>query len=131
MPLSEHEQKMLQAMEQALYAEDPQFATHITNHGLHQNKQRLILGGIGIVAGLALVVLAALNSVIWLGAVGFALMVAGGAYAFAPAKKTVLGAVAEDGSVRRPGGAGPRKDQRSGFMERLEHRWDKRRHDDW
>ncbi len=131
MPLSEHEQKMLQAMEQALYAEDPQFATHITNHGLHQTKQRLILGGLAVVLGLALVVLAALNSVIWLGAVGFALMVAGGAYAFTPAKKTVLGAVGEDGSVRRSRGAGAGKNQRSGFMERLEHRWDSRRHDDW
>jgi len=132
-PLSEHEQKVLQAMEQALYAEDPQFATHITNHGLHQNKRRMILGGLGVVVGLALVVLAALNSVIWLGAVGFALLVAGGAYAFTPAKKTVLGAVAEDGSVRRVAGAsGTRKvQQKTSFMQRLEDRWDKRRHDDW
>jgi hypothetical protein len=129
-PLSEHEQKMLQAMEQALYAEDPQFATHITNHGLHQNKRRMILGGLGVVVGLALVVLAALNSLIWLGAVGFALMVAGGAYAFTPAKKTVLGAVSEDGSVRRAGGSGARRvQQKTGFMQRLEDRWDKRRHD--
>ena len=100
MPLSEHEQKVLQAMEQALYDEDPRFATHITNHGLHQNKRRMILGGVGVVAGLALVVLAALNALIWLGAVGFALMVAGGAYAFTPTKKTVLGAVGEDGTVQ-------------------------------
>ena len=56
MPLSEHEQKVLQQMEQALYAEDPRFATHITNHGLHQNKRRMLLGGVGVVAGLALVV---------------------------------------------------------------------------
>ena len=52
MPLSEHEQKVLQQMEQALYAEDPRFATHITNHGLHQNKRRMLLGGVGVIAGL-------------------------------------------------------------------------------
>lgn len=133
MPLSEHEQKVLQAMEQALYAEDPRFATHITNHGLHQNKRRIIVGVVGVVAGLALVVMAALYSLIWLGAVGFALMVAGGAYVFSPAKKTVLGAVGEDGSIRQ--GAASRKSSKAGdknsFMQRLEARWDRRRHEEW
>lgn len=133
MPLSEHEQKVLQAMEQALYAEDPRFATHITNHGLHQNKRRIIIGAVGVVAGLALVVLAVLNALIWLGAVGFALMVAGGAYAFTPTKKTVLGTVGPDGVVQRPaaaqrGGRG-KASKSAGFMQRLEQRWDRRRND--
>ncbi len=109
-PLSEHEQKVLQQMEQALYAEDPRFASHITNHGLGRNRRRLILGIVGVVAGLALVVLSALNGLIWLGAVGFALMVAGGAVAFtrrrrprsAPSRRTAR-------SVRWPPvAAGPR-----------------------
>jgi hypothetical protein len=132
-PLSEHEQKVLQAMEQALYAEDPRFATHITNHGLHPNKRRIIVGVLGVVVGLALVVLGALNSLIWLGAIGFALMVAGGAWAFSPAKKSVLGAVGPDGAVRRTVSGESRKGRRpkAGFMQRLEERWDKRRHDDW
>lgn len=133
MPLSEHEQKVLQAMEQALYAEDPRFATHITNHGLHQNKRRMIFGAVGVIAGLTLVVLSALYAVIWLGAVGFALMVAGGAYAFSPAKKRVLGAVGEDGTIRQA--AASRKSAKAGsrgsFMQRLEERWDRRRHDEW
>jgi len=59
-------------------------------------------------------------------------MVAGGAYAFTPTKKTVLRAVEEDGSVRRAGASGARKvQQKTGFMQRLEERWDKRRHEDW
>ena len=75
----------------------------------------------------------AFNSLIWLGAIGFALMVAGGAWAFTPAKKSVLGAVGPDGAVRRTvagetGKAGPKS---GGFMQRLEERWDKRRHDEW
>ena len=133
MPLSEHEQKVLQAMEQALYAEDPRFATHITNHGLHPGKRRIIVGVIGVVVGLALVLLAAFNSLIWLGAIGFALMVAGGAWAFTPAKKSVLGAVGPDGAVRRTVSGETRKsDPKSGgFMQRLEERWDRRRRDDW
>ena len=70
MPLSEHEQKVLQAMEQALYAEDPRFATHITNHGLHQNKRRMTLGAVGVAAGLAPVALAAPTPPTRLGAGG-------------------------------------------------------------
>ena len=31
MPLSEHEQRMLQEMERALYAEDPRFASNLRN----------------------------------------------------------------------------------------------------
>ena len=133
MPLSEHEQKVLQAMEQALYAEDPRFATHITNHGLHPGKRRIIVGVFGVVVGLALVLLAAFNSLIWLGAIGFALMVAGGAWAFTPAKKSVLGAVGPDGAVRRTVAGETRKagPKSGGFMQRLEERWDKRRHDEW
>lgn len=132
MPLSEHEQKVLQAMEQALYAEDPRFATHITNHGLHPGKRRIIVGVFGVVVGLALVVLGALNALIWLGALGFALMVAGGAWAFTPAKTSVLGAVAPDGSVRRTvKGEARRTGSKAGFMQRLEERWDKRRRDQW
>ncbi|GAA1895764.1 DUF3040 domain-containing protein [Lapillicoccus jejuensis] len=133
MPLSEHEQKVLQQMEQALYAEDPRFASHITNHGLGRNRRRLILGVVGVVAGLALVVLSALNGLIWLGAVGFALMVAGGAFAFTPAKKAALGTVDADGTVRRAstGGRPARPTKRRGatFMQRLEERWDRRRDD--
>ena len=33
MPLSEHEQKMLEQMEQALYAEDPKFASQMQGAG--------------------------------------------------------------------------------------------------
>ncbi|MEO3939127.1 DUF3040 domain-containing protein [Dermatophilaceae bacterium Soc4.6] len=133
MPLSEHEQKVLQQMEQALYAEDPRFATHITNHGLHQNKRRMLLGGLGVVAGLALVVLSVLNMLIWLGAVGFALMVAGGAYAFTPTRKAVVGAVGADGTVRKTAAGGKNRAGagRQGFMQRIEARWDRRRNDSW
>jgi hypothetical protein len=120
-------------MEQALYAEDPRFATHITNHGLHPGKRRIIVGVLGVLVGLALVLLAAFNAMIWLGAIGFALMVAGGAWAFTPAKKSVLGAVGPDGAVRRTVSGETRKSgpKSGGFMQRLEERWDKRRHDEW
>ena len=59
-------------------------------------------------------------------------MVAGGAWAFTPAKKSVLGAVGPDGAVRRTVSGESRKNgAKPGFMQRLEERWDKRRHDEW
>ena len=137
MPLSEHEQKMLQQMEQALYAEDPQFATKITNHGLRHGRRRLVLGAVAGIAGLALVVLSAVNQLIWLGAAGFALLVAGGAYAFAPQhSKPALGTVGKDGTVRRQAGGASRRGTKgqkgtAGFMQRLEERWEHRRRNDW
>jgi hypothetical protein len=81
---------------------------------------------------------------IWWGAIGFALMVGGVAYAITPPKvpKVTLGAVAQDGSVRahasagrfgrvRQAGKAGKKPNASGqtFMRRLEGRWDRRRHD--
>jgi hypothetical protein len=38
MPLSEHEQRMLQEMERALYAEDPRFASNLRNTSVSSLK---------------------------------------------------------------------------------------------
>jgi hypothetical protein len=141
-PLSEHEQHLLEQMEQALYAEDPKFASQMQGSAARARLRRsLAIGAAGVIAGLGFVVLGvALPSILW-GAIGFALMVGGVAYAIRPAKapKALLGAVAQDGSVRahtpvgRPGklrqaGKGPKASKQS-FMRRLEERWDRRRHD--
>jgi hypothetical protein len=76
-----------------------------------------------------------------LGAIGFALMVGGVAYAIRPAKvpKAKLGAVAQDGSVRAHSSAGRSGKPRQGakapkatkqtLMRRIEDRWDRRRRD--
>ena len=142
MPLSEHEQHQLEQMEQALYAEDPKFASQMQGSAARARLRRSIfIGAVGVIAGLGLVVLGVIQEAVWWGAVGFALMVGGVAYAISPAKpaKARLGAVAKDGSVRahasagrsgkaRQSGKGP-KASRATFMRRLEDRWDRRRHD--
>jgi hypothetical protein len=142
-PLSEHEQHLLEQMEQALYAEDPKFASQMQGSAARARLRRgLAIGVAGVIAGLGLVFLGVAMGAIWWGAIGFALMVGGVAYAIRPAKtpKATLGAVAQDGSVRahtpvaRPGklrrqaGKGS-KATKQGFMRRLEERWDRRRHD--
>ena len=75
MPLSEHEQKMLEQMEHALAAEDPRFASQMNGaRSQAALRRRYILGAVGVLVGLALV-LVGVNTVIWVGVVGFAVMV--------------------------------------------------------
>ncbi|TWP36957.1 DUF3040 domain-containing protein [Leekyejoonella antrihumi] len=137
MPLSEHEQRLLEQMEQALYAEDPKFASHmVADPARSRARRRIVVGALGVVVGLGLVLVGAMSQQVWLAVVGFVAMVSGCAYALMPARHH-LGTVEDDGSVRpartptqRPHhGGGPSRSRSSGgFMERLEERWDRRRH---
>ncbi|MGN6413123.1 DUF3040 domain-containing protein [Flexivirga sp.] len=126
MPLSEHEQRLLDQMEQALKVEDPKFASHMVAHpGRRRFRRRVAIGVCGVVVGLALVIVGMTIAQIWLGVIGFAVMVAAGAYAFKPGHAREFGTVQEDGSVS----ARPNPPSRSAgtFMQRLEERWERRR----
>lgn len=133
MPLSEHEQQLLEQMEQALYAEDPKFASQMQGAGAKAAaRRRMIIGGVGVLVGLALV-LVGVSTTMWLGAAGFAVMVAAVAYGLTPPRrgKASLGAVQPDGTIRKPSGQPKSKaGGQESFMQRLESRWDKRR-DQW
>ncbi|BBZ43626.1 DUF3040 domain-containing protein [Mycobacterium parmense] len=57
MPLSDHEQRMLDQIESALYAEDPKFASSVRGGGLRAPTARRRLQGAALfVAGLAMLV---------------------------------------------------------------------------
>lgn len=133
MALSEHEEALLQQMEEALYAEDPRFASRIEKTKKRSGgRGRVIIGVVAGLTGLGLVVVSAMSSLIWLGAVGFAVMVAGIVFAITPAKAS-LGSVSADGTVKphqksTPSGKGATARQ-GNFMGRLEERWEKRRRD--
>lgn len=144
MPLSEHEQKMLEQMERALYAEDPRFASQMKGSANSPNRRRIVIGVCGAAVGLGLVIAGVATEVIALGVVGFVLMVAGVAYAATPARKrSALKVVKEGGgattaarpgrSGRRGGRSGPKstgpKSSGGSFTQRMEDRWDKRRQD--
>ena len=130
MALSEREQKLLEQMEQALYAEDPRFATRLRSAGLGSSRRRMLIAALGVIVGLGLVVLAVLGQHVWLGGVGFVVMVAGGAFAFAPTRKNgPTGTVSPDGTVQRVKGA--KGKSQGGFMQRLEQRWERRSRDEW
>ena len=57
MPLSEHEQRMLDQIESALYAEDPKFASSVRGGNLRAPSTRRRLKGAGLfVLGLAMLI---------------------------------------------------------------------------
>ena len=136
MPLSDREQHLLEQMEQALYAEDPKFASHMRGVGAAVQRRRYVIAAVGFLVGLGVVLVGVNISNMWVGAIGFLVMVGAVVQAVAPPRKRKgqppLGAVRPDGSVA-PTPARPRKTSapkaraNGTFMQRLEQRWDRRR----
>ncbi len=140
MPLSEHEQRLLEQMEQAMYAEDPKFASTMRGRTSRaRQRHKLLFGVIGVLVGLVLVVVGVAGSYVALAVAGFVVMLAGAAWAATPERRTgVVGAVGPDGrpQPRRGRRGHGRMERRQGashesFMSRLEHRWDRRRDGGW
>ncbi|APH01282.1 DUF3040 domain-containing protein [Janibacter indicus] len=142
MALSERERQMLEEMEEAIRAEDPRFASQMNGvRAPGGDRRRMALGIVGALAGLGLVLLG-INTSIWVGVAGFALIVASVALALTPGRSgdgAGLGVVGSDGSVRsartprskgasRPGkGRSPKSKHQGSFMQRMEARWEERR----
>lgn len=142
MALSERERQMLEEMEEAIRAEDPRFASQMNGgRGPGGDRRRMALGIVGALVGLGLVLLG-INTSIWVGVAGFALIVASVALALTPGRSgdgAGLGVVGSDGSVRsprtprskgasRPGkGRSPKSKHQGSFMQRMEARWEERR----
>jgi hypothetical protein len=129
MPLSEHEQRLLEQMERQLYADDPKLASTLRGTGRSlRTRHQLIFGIIGIGIGLALLV-AGVASQLWpLGVAGFLVMLGGGWWASTGWQS--------GGATPTPGTRNQRDDgsgatgRRSGFMNRIEERWERRREGD-
>jgi Protein of unknown function (DUF3040) len=124
-PLSEHEQRMLEQIEQQLYAEDPKFAHAVrsTNPQVHY-KRRIIKAALGFVVGvcalMAGLVINAGTATIAVSVAGFLLMVVCCVWALTSWKRmTGIG----NEPARRGRQARPAK---AGFMERMEERWRRR-----
>ena len=109
MPLSEHEQRLLEQMERALYAEDPKFASSLRSAGPRPGSRRkAAIGVLAVLTGAALLVTGAATSLVVVGVLGFLVMLVGttlviSAMRAAPAEAA---AAAHGGAAgRRAGGA--------------------------
>ncbi|WP_326765099.1 DUF3040 domain-containing protein [Streptomyces sp. NBC_01591] len=125
MPLSEHEQRMLEQMERALYAEDPKFATALEGSGLRTYTRRRVYQAVaGFLVGIALLMAGMVAQQIWISVVGFLVMlgcavlaVTGWRKAPKPGERPAAGGGGERGRPR----------QRRSVMNRIEQRWQRRR----
>jgi hypothetical protein len=117
-PLSDHEQRLLDEIEQALYAEDPKFAAAVRSARTRSRTRRsVVLGILGVIAGLALVLVGLFTTVIVLSVVGFVLLV--GACAFIA--QTLRSR--DRGTPPPPGASGARVvPKQSGLRSRMEDR---------
>lgn len=122
MPLSEHEQRLLNEIEQALYAEDPKFVSAVRSVRTRSRTRRSIaLSIVGVLAGLGLVLVGLVTTLIVLSIIGFVLVVASCGLAVQAIRSR------HAGSASGPSGSGPA--QRSGGLrtrmeERLRRRFD-------
>lgn len=123
MPLSEYEQRVLEQMERQLTSDDPRLANTLTSRG-RKPMGRLVLAGVGALVGLLMLVFGAAIPMAWLGVVGFVVMFAAVAFAFAGPR-----ASGPRGVVRSNGRVEPTKKKRrsGGMMSRFEERWQRRR----
>ncbi len=138
MPLSEHEQRLLDQIERQLYADDPKFASTVRAHDLKSHRTRrvkrfaalLVLGVAGLVAGAVL-------PNVFVGVAGFlvmltaALVIARTLQRLSRGDTPTLHAVGGRERRRRGGGKGGPKGgapggPKSGLRERAEERFRRR-----
>jgi protein-S-isoprenylcysteine O-methyltransferase Ste14 len=125
MPLSEHEQRLFDQIERALYAEDPKFASTIRGARLRPSRRRRIQGIALFVLGIALLVCGMLLplkvfEIPVVSVVGFLMMFAGAVLTWAAMRH------GDASSGTGKDGREETKPHRSGFTQRMEERFRKR-----
>jgi hypothetical protein len=136
MPLSEHEQRMLEQIEKALYAEDPKFAHSVRARDPRVHyRRRVILAVIGFLLGVGLLVAGVIIKYIPMGVAGFLVMLTCAMWALTSWRHmTGLGPrrvpASEPAATRKRRSRSRSQPTGQGFMERLEERWRRRQEGD-
>ncbi|PRX98474.1 DUF3040 domain-containing protein [Allonocardiopsis opalescens] len=136
MPLSEHEQRLLDQIERQLYAEDPKFANAVrsTSPQVHY-KRRVVKAALGFMVGICLLMGGVIFSqtVLWqtiVGVLGFLVMLACTLWGLSGLKRISSGAGSEAEAADSGGKPQAKRQQKRGMMDRLEERWRKRQEGD-
>ncbi|OQO94073.1 hypothetical protein B1813_06105 [Saccharomonospora piscinae] len=132
MPLSEHEQRLLDQIERELYAEDPKFASNVRGSKMRRPTPKRRLQGVALfVVGVAMLVVGVagqapflrIAEIPWLSVLGFLVMFGGVLLAV-----TSLGASSgeEQAETRRGGSGRSAPAAKSSFTQRMEERFRRR-----
>jgi hypothetical protein len=128
-PLSEHEQRLLEQIEQALYAEDPKFASIYQGNDVRSHyRRRVVRSAVGLVIGIALLLAGVVIPLIPLGVAGFIVMLAAVSFGVASWQRMTghrTTVTRERSSARRATDRPPRRS----VVQRLEDRWQRRQDD--
>jgi Protein of unknown function (DUF3040) len=138
-PLSEHERRQLEQIEQALSASDPRFADKVraADPRVHY-RRRVIAAAVGFLAGVGLLFVGVVVNVIWIAVAGFVVMLACSMWALASYRRITgsstghAPATGSGSGHKRRAARGRRagKTAGSGLMGRLEERWRRRQQGD-
>lgn len=130
MPLSDHEQRMLDEIESALYAEDPKFASNVRSGALRTpTTRRRLKGTLLFVLGLAMLVsgipfYANVNpGFLILSVIGFVVMFGGVLFAVTGRS---AGGRGQSGQAGATGGRQRRRGAEGSFASRMEDRFRRR-----
>ena len=134
MPLSDHEQRLLDQIERALYAEDPKFASAVRASDLRTHVRRRLWRSAGLlVLGLVVLLVGVVSKQPVVGVLGFVIMLTALFLALTSFKRISSGDSGKlrvVGSERRGKSTGGRPARaarpKTSFMERVEERWRRR-----
>jgi DUF3040 family protein len=138
-PLSEHEQRQLEQIEQALYREDPKFGRLVRSSDPRVHyKRKLVQALIGVIVGAGLLAGGVVTHRLYLEAAGAAVMLLSLVWAVVSWRRHVARvrpakpARAKTKTVGKPrsGPGRPAQSRRARMMERMEERWRRRQEGD-
>ena len=134
MPLSEHEQRQLEQIEQALYREDPKFGRVVRSSDPRVHyKRRLVQAFLGVLIGAGAVVAGVVTHRLYLEAVGAGVVLLSllwGIISWRRHLARVRPVTAKRSQLRVAGAAQPQQGWRARMMERMEERWNRRQQGD-
>ncbi len=137
MPLSEHEQRQLEQIEQGLYREDRRLARLVRSSDPRVHyRRRVVEALVGLLLGAAMIAVGIALTVIGLAVAGFVVMLLCGIWALNSWRQMATVAVGSSGAQPGTGGKSrSRRSRRGGaprgtFGERLDERWRRRQEGD-
>ena len=118
MPLSDHEKRLLAEMEAALTQEDPRLVSTLTGKNRTPQSGRALIGGLVLLAGMAVLLTGLVAKTPVIGVVGFLIALSGLVLVLSNLRAPKVDSKGSTGKAKR-----------KSFGSRLEDRWERRNFD--